>query len=183
MKKQYTRRGLVQAGLSVFGWALVQPGLGWAQSESGQGVKQKEQVLTGLQQKLALALQHEHGAIVQYTNHAGKLAGKQFEDHAETIQAIVGEEQAHAQRLVQLLYESGAEPTVAVWPPQTAAAVPEMLRQDIAAEKGAISLYEEILNEENMSPGMQRSVLWMLEQEVQHEKTFNTIQRSLAQDS
>mgnify|MGYP006423711505 CR=1 FL=1 len=181
MKKHYTRRRLVQVGLSVFGWALVRPGLGWAQTKAAQG--QSKQTLTGLQQKFALALQHEHGAMVQYTNHAGKLAAKQFKEHAGTIQAIVGEEQAHAQCLVQLLYESGAEPTVAVWPPQTAAAVPEMMRQDIAAEKGAISLYEEILNQENMSANMRRSVEWMLEQEIQHENMFTRIQRFLATES
>ena len=179
MFRQYSRRRVLQGGAATTILSLFFPGWIWAQQDQSMDAPRAQgQTLSQLQQKLALALQHEHGAIVQYTNHCGKLAAWKLESQARTVHSIVGDEAEHAQRLVQMLYETGVEPTLAVWPPQTSNAAEQLLQQDINAEKGAISLYNEILNE-NVSPSMRRNIEWMLEQEIQHKGTFEKIKKKL----
>jgi rubrerythrin len=51
-----------------------------------------------------------------------------------------------------ILKKSGIEPTVAVWPPQTAATPVEMVRKNLAAESGAIALYQQILEQDFDDP-------------------------------
>lgn len=100
---------------------------------------------------LDIALQHEFGAIVQYGNHAGiiqsldKDAGKS-KGKCKVIENIIGHEVHHAILITDMLKQNGIEPTVAVWPPQTAATPDEMIQKDIAAETSAIKLYQQILS-------------------------------------
>lgn len=97
---------------------------------------------------LDLALQHEFGAVVQYGNHAGVIAALKRDGDGSigaVIKEIIGQEVKHAILLTDILKKNNIEPTVAVWPPQTAVTASEMIQKDIAAETGAIKLYQQIL--------------------------------------
>ncbi len=97
---------------------------------------------------LDLALQHEFGAVVQYGNHAGVIEaiGRDVDGSIQDIiQDIVNQEIHHAILLTTILKKNNIEPTVAMWPPQTAPTAGEMIRKDIAAESGAVKLYQQIL--------------------------------------
>ena len=97
---------------------------------------------------LDLALQHEFGAVVQYCNHAGVLGaiGQDVDGSTRnTIEQIIGQEVHHAVLLTEILKKYDVEPTVAVWPPQTAVTAEMMIEKNIATENGAIRLYEQLL--------------------------------------
>ena len=97
---------------------------------------------------LDLALQHEFGAVVQYGNHAGIIASLNQDSDGSiggVIKDIIGHEVQHAILLTNILKNHNIEPTVAVWPPQTADTADKMIKKDIAAESGAIKLYQQIL--------------------------------------
>ncbi len=97
---------------------------------------------------LDLALQHEYGAVVQYGNHAGIIAALNKDSEGsigEAIKEIVCQEMHHAIFLTDIIKKGNVEPTVAVWPPQTAVAADQMIQKDIDAETGAIKLYQQIL--------------------------------------
>jgi rubrerythrin len=95
-----------------------------------------------------LALQHEFGAVVQYGNHAGVIASLKQESNGITtaIEEIITDEVHHAVLLTQIMKENDVEPSIAVWPPQTAETPNLMIQKDIAAEVGAIKLYQQILS-------------------------------------
>ncbi len=97
---------------------------------------------------LDLALQHEFGAVVQYGNHAGVIAALKRDPGGSiraVVKGIIGEEVNHAILLTNILKKHNIDPTVAVWPPQTAVTAGEMIQKDIAAESNAIKLYQQIL--------------------------------------
>jgi rubrerythrin len=104
---------------------------------------------------LDLALQHEFGAVVQYSNHAGVITALNSDPDgtiAKTFEEIIIEEVHHSIQLSDILKQNGIEPTVAVWPPQTAATPVEMVQKDLAAERGAITLYQQILEQDFDDP-------------------------------
>lgn len=104
---------------------------------------------------LDLALQHEYGAVVQYSNHAGVIKAVNSDPGgsiAKTFEEIILQEVRHSIHLSDILKKNGIEPTVAVWPPQTAATPAEMAQQDLAAESGAIALYQQILEQDFDGP-------------------------------
>jgi bacterioferritin len=90
-----------------------------------------------------VAISHEYGAIVQYINHAGLINDKGVES---LLLSNMGDEVIHARELTRLLVKEGAQPTVAVWPPQTAKELKELIREDIQGETSAIELYQKILD-------------------------------------
>jgi rubrerythrin len=97
---------------------------------------------------LDMALQHEFGAVVQYGNHAGIIAALKRDPDGSIgtdIRKIICQEVEHAILLTDILKKNNVEPTVAVWPPQTAVTAGEMIKKDIDAEIGAIKLYQQIL--------------------------------------
>jgi rubrerythrin len=66
----------------------------------------------------------------------------------KTFEKIICEEVRHSIHLSDILKKNDIEPTVAVWPPQTAATALDMVQQDLAAESGAVALYEQILEQD-----------------------------------
>ncbi|RQD58487.1 MAG: ferritin-like domain-containing protein, partial [Desulfonatronovibrio sp. MSAO_Bac4] len=108
-----SRRALLKAGVGAAGIIMSAPAIAWSGSDTSAYPAQ-------LVELLGLALQHEHGALVQYANHAGLLTHWIDQGFAQTIQAIIADEVDHAVTLVHALKSSGSEPTLAVWPPQTA---------------------------------------------------------------
>jgi len=96
---------------------------------------------------LDLALQHEYGAIVQYSNHAGiisAIVSDKDSSFTDRVQQIIADEVHHAILLSDILTRNNVTPTISVWPPQTCENTAEMLQKDIIAEIGAIKLYEQI---------------------------------------
>lgn len=94
-----------------------------------------------------LALQHEYGAIVQYSNHAGIISTLESNGDSsfkDRVKQIIADEVHHAILLSNILTRNDVTPTISVWPPQTAKKPVDMLQKDILAEKGAIDLYEQI---------------------------------------
>jgi rubrerythrin len=126
---------------------------------------------------LDLALQHEFGAIVQYANHAGVITASESDSHgalANTFQEIICSEVHHSIQLSNILKKNGIEPTVAVWPPQTAATPVEMVQKDLAAERGAIDLYRQILEKDFDDP-TKRIVEKLLFSEKTHHHYFSKL--------
>lgn len=116
---------------------------GNSQSESEKKIFQDPKV-----ELLDLALQHEFGAVVQYGNHAGVIAALKRDSDGSigaVIKKIIGQEVNHVILLTDILKKNNVEPTVAVWPPQTAVTAGEMIQKDITTESGAIKLYQQIL--------------------------------------
>jgi rubrerythrin len=131
---------------------------------------------------LDIALQHEYGAVVQYSNHAGVIKSLNSDPSGtitKTMEEIICHEVSHAIHLSDILKKNGIEPTVAVWPPQTAATPVEMAQQDLAAEKGAIALYQQILEQEFDSPTKQ-TVEKLLFSEKNHHHYFAELLSELA---
>ncbi len=177
MNMLWNRRHIMRAGLCAAGLIILGPVRSWSQPKPDSSTTHNtggKENLSQAQEKLILALQHEHGAIIQYINHCGKLTADNLGSQAHTIQTIINDEMAHAQALVHILSQTGIEPTLAVWPPRTDAKPTTMLQQDIAAEQGAISLYQDLLTHKwpaHIHPKLQ----WMLEQELQHRDIFQNI--------
>jgi len=125
-----------------------------------------------------LALQHEFGAVVQYGNHAGVIAHLQKNSETDTltntIQQIINDEVLHAVQLTQIMKEEGEEPTIAVWPPQTAETTREMIAQDIAAESGAVKLYQQILSF-NFNDRVKRKIEKIMQTEKLHHHIFSKL--------
>jgi rubrerythrin len=81
---------------------------------------------------LDLALQHEFGAVVQYINHAGVITALNSDPGdtiTKTFEKIICEEVRHSIHLSDILKKNDIEPTVAVWPPQTAATALDMVQK------------------------------------------------------
>ena len=181
MSMPWNRRHFMQAGACAAGLITFGPTPIWAerkQDQPAQGSPGGNQNLTETQEKMFLALQHEHGAIIQYINHCGKLIASNLKSEAERIQSIINDEAAHAQALISILSQSGVEPTLAVWPPKTDTEPRTMLQQDIAAEQGAINLYQDLLTEK-WPADIHRKLQWMLDQELEHKDRFLQIVQTL----
>jgi rubrerythrin len=126
---------------------------------------------------LDLALQHEFGAVVQYSNHAGVIKALNSDPSgtiAKTFEEIICHEVHHSIHMSDILKKSGIEPTVAVWPPQTAATPVEMMQQDLAAESGAVALYQQILEQDFDDP-TKRIIEKILISEKTHHHYFSKL--------
>ncbi len=175
VQQALSRRSLLRGAAGAFGLFLAAPGLSWAdqgQQQNGQGS------LSQVQELLTVALQHEHGAFVQYANHAGIMSLSLEQDVSSLYQEIIADEVGHAISLVRALQASGAEPTLAVWPARSHQDPAELLFQDVAAEENAVELYQKIL-ELDLDSGLQNEIHLILEQEVDHLKVFSDMLESL----
>ncbi len=126
---------------------------------------------------LDLALQHEFGAIVQYSNHAGIIAALGQDPKGSVgklIKEVIDNEVEHSILLTTILKKNGIEPTIAVWPPQTAATANEMIKKDIAAEMGAVKLYQQILTLD-LDDQTKRIIETILQSEEMHHHIFTGI--------
>jgi bacterioferritin (cytochrome b1) len=179
----WNRRDFVQAGLYATGLISFTPELGWPM-KIANNAKTKDRAassspnLSDWEEKIVLALQHEHGAIVQYINHSGKLKASGLTEQSQKFQSIIHDEVAHAQTLVHILAARGVEPTLAVWPPNTDNDTKTMLKQDVAAEQGAIALYQEILKND-LDADTYKKIHVMLKQEIAHKKLLDALLRTV----
>ncbi len=131
---------------------------------------------------LDLALQHEYGAIVQYSNHAGTIAAltdKVDKTILEQFEQIIFDEVQHAVTLSKILMNNKVTPTISVWPPQTATNAVDMLQKDILSEEGAIQLYEQI-STLDLSDDERQIIEMIGNAEVYHQETFSEIKDLLS---
>ncbi|WP_153306764.1 ferritin-like domain-containing protein [Desulfonatronum thioautotrophicum] len=127
-----------------------------------------------LEELMALALQHEHGAMVQYANHAGLLSHWINPIFATSIQDIIADEVEHAVTLVNALAVRDVTPTLAVWPPRSGNQARELILMDIAAEQGAVELYSEML-EYDLDPALRTAITRIRDAEILHRNIFNDL--------
>ncbi len=170
-----SRRKLLVGGASALGVFLAAPHLSWANKGNTSNPNQK----TELQELMILALQHEHGAFVQYSNHTGLLSLWLERDVTSTYKSIISDEVQHAIVLVQALQASGAEPTLAVWPARSGDAPEVLLQQDIAAEENAVDIYQQIL-ELNPEAGLQKEIESIKESERGHQEIFESMLQEIS---
>lgn len=175
MGERIDRRTFLSMGVGLLSLPAVAQIAGC--NGNGQGEPEKKIFPDPKFELLDLALQHEFGAIVQYGNHAGVIAAVNCDPGgtiAKTFEEIICQEVHHSVKLSDILKQNGNEPTVAVWPPQTAATPEEMVRKDLAAENGAIALYEQILEKDFDDP-IKRIVEKLLFSEKAHHNYFSKL--------
>ena len=80
----------------------------------------------------------------------------------------------HAILLTEMLKRNHVEPTLAVWPPQAAASSKKMIEKDIAAENGAVKLYQQIL-ELDFDDHTKKTIEILLRSEQIHFQMFSTM--------
>lgn len=152
MDERVSRRAFLSIGVGL----LTLPAVAQISGCRGKGQSEPEKKIfpDPKFELLDLALQHEFGAIVQYGNHAGVITA--LSDAGDTLaksfEEIICNEVHHSIHLSNILKKNGIEPTVAVWPPQAAATPVEMVQKDLAAESGAIDLYQQILEKDFDDP-------------------------------
>lgn len=126
---------------------------------------------------LDLALQHEYGAIVQYSNHAGIIfadTGGKDTTIMDRIEQIIADEVHHAILISNILVKNKATPTISIWPPQTAPDPLVMLQKDVMAEEGAIDLYEQI-STLDLSDYERETVDTISNTEIMHRDVFSDL--------
>ena len=114
---------------------------------------------------------------MQYGNHAGVIAAlnqDSGESIKEVIKEIISHEVHHAILLTDILKKNNVEPTVAVWPPQTADTTDEMIQKDITAETSAITLYQQILTL-NLDDQIKKTIENIMWSEEHHRHMFTEI--------
>ncbi|MFP4427857.1 MAG: ferritin-like domain-containing protein [Desulfovermiculus sp.] len=183
MNRSWSRRHFIQAGLFTAGIVTFNPGPGLSKADASSEISPAPsggsgQKLMDWQEKIMLALQHEHGIVIQYTNHCGKLHAQGLVDQAQILEHIIHDEITHARNLIHILSSAGLEPTLAVWPPKTDQQTRVMLTQDLAAEQGAIALYQEILKND-LPANAREKVHRAMEQEKSHEKLLSNLIQNL----
>ncbi len=131
---------------------------------------------------LDLALEHEFGVVVQYSNHNGVIAALGDDPDgvlASAIGDILCQEADHAAALTDILQRNGVQPTIAAWPPQQGATTAEMITKDVAAEEGAVKLYQQILAQD-FDDNTRRTIEILLEHEQNHLQMFTDILAELS---
>jgi len=176
MYQNLNRRTFLTLGASLLTLPLISQ-LSGCQADNKQQPEKKKVFSDYKFELLDLALQHEFGAVVQYGNHAGIIAALKKDSTGSIntiIRDIIGQEVHHAIQLTDILKKHDIEPTVAVWPPQTAETTEEMIKKDIAAEAGAIKLYQQILTLD-FNDQTKRLIETIMEAEATHHHMFNEI--------
>ena len=119
---------------------------------SGEGNNGKDSPKAVTRQTLIDGLSHdlagEYQAIVMYTHYSAKLTGPHRRELRALFQAEIPDEQGHAQFLADKIANLGGEPTTRPCSVPQADEPREMLENALAAEKQAISDYEERIRQD-----------------------------------
>jgi len=118
-----------------------------SQATTSEGNDAKDPPNAVARQALIDGLNHdlagEYQAIVMYTHYSAKLTGPYRRELRALFQTEIPDEQGHAQFLADKIANLGGEPTTKPRPVPQAEKPREMLENALAAEKQAISDYEE----------------------------------------
>ncbi len=173
----FSRRLLVKAGLTWGALNLFLPKSLFASNnrESEKGISNnRDEDSSKLYKMMNLALKHEYGAIVQYTNHAGLISAMLGDKYFRTMQSIIQDEVRHAYVLTRELKRLEENATLAVWPPKSSEDPQDMISQDIAAEEGAVELYAQIMSMDAEERLMEK-ISPMQAAEKEHREIFSNI--------
>ena len=114
-------------------------------------------------------IEDEHGAIIQYLNHAYAIGEGEI---ACDIEAISRDEMRHLDWLAELIVELGGIPSVARGKMLTgAASVPDWMKNNVRLEDGAINQYREHI-ETIDDPKITRLLQRIVSDEESHHGTF-----------
>lgn len=99
----------------------------------------KHELIEALNEDLA----EEYASAIQYVNHAALITGARFVAVQSELLVHATEEMQHAKILADHIATLGGRPTTKVAKIETAEDSDDMLRQDLAGEKGAVARYKE----------------------------------------
>lgn len=118
-----------------------------SKARAGEGNNAEDSPKTVARRTLIEGLNHdlagEYQAIVMYTHYSARLTGPYRRELRALFQAEIPDEQGHAQFLADKIANLGGEPTTKPRAVLQAEEPREMLENALAAERQAISDYEE----------------------------------------
>jgi len=122
--------------------------------------------------KLNKALEWEYAAAVQYIQHAAVISGPEYDAISQELVVHANEEIAHAITVSNAISDLGGTPSIEVEKREVSGDAKEMLKQDLAGEELAISIYKEIVKiaEELQEYGIRRVMEDILVQEEEHRR-------------
>lgn len=132
----------------------------------------KEQLIAALNRDIA----DEFGSAIQYINHASLITGARFSSIQKELLVHSTEEMQHATTLADQVAFLGGKPTIEVGSIQVSDNAEEMLKQDLAGEKGAVERYKERIRSamELGEFGLARILQDVLVMEEEHVKDLQT---------
>lgn len=132
----------------------------------------KEQMIQALNSDIA----DEFASAIQYINHASLITGARFGSIQKELLVHATEEMQHATTLADQVAFLGGKPTTTVGPIETSDDAEEMLRQDLAGERGAVVRYKERIRAamEMGEYGLARILQDVLVMEEEHVKDLET---------
>jgi len=107
--------------------------------DQSEATVDRRTLIDGLNHDLA----GEYQAVLMYTHYSAKLSGPYRKELRGLFQAEIADEQGHAQFLADKIVALGGEPTTEPRPVAPAKDPREMLQQALAAEKQAITDYDQ----------------------------------------
>lgn len=121
-------------------------------------------------------LSREYGAAVQYIQHAAKVTGAQYQSIQKELIVHANEEIGHAVILAEQIASLGGDPTVDVADRHVSNDTPEMLKQDLEGELGAVKRYKERIAQANElgEYGLKRALEDILIMEEEHARDLQT---------
>jgi bacterioferritin len=132
----------------------------------------KEQLITLLNEDIQL----EYAAAIQYIQHYSVLEGAQFDAIREHLLEHAEEEIEHAVKLSDRVNYMGGIPTANVSAVKTSKDAVEMLQQDLAEERRAVSRYKERITQAQAIGefGLVQLIQSILADEEEHEQDLET---------
>ena len=135
--------------------------------------KASEQLIAGLNQ----ALSEELTALIQYLWH--HIQGRGIESAAvgEIFKATSMTEMNHAYKLAERIDLLGGQPNMSMAPAKTGGDVRQMIRDDLAAEYGAIETYKRLIDlaDDEDDDVTEQMLIGILKDEQEHANTWETV--------
>ena len=128
----------------------------------------KTQLITGLN----IAIEREYQAAIQYVQHAAVITGAQYDSIQKELLVHAQEELQHAILLAEQVAFLGGTPTTEVAKRNTSKDSATMLKQDLAGEEEAITMYKKLIDqaEEIKEYGLRHVLESILIQEEEHKR-------------
>ncbi|MDX1984730.1 MAG: ferritin-like domain-containing protein [Bryobacteraceae bacterium] len=132
----------------------------------------KEEMIQALNADIA----DEFASAIQYINHASLITGARFGSIQKELLVHATEEMQHATTLADQVAFLGGKPTTTIGPIETSDDAEEMLRQDLAGERGAVVRYKQRIRSamEMGEYGLARILQDVLVMEEEHVKDLET---------
>ena len=128
----------------------------------------KQSFIAGLNK----ALEWEYAAAVQYVQHASVITGPEYDSIGKELVVHSNEEMGHAVIVAEIISDLGGVPTIDVEKREISEDSITMLKQDLAGEELAISMYKELIKmaEELEEYALRRKLEDILMDEEEHRR-------------